>query len=84
VCLAVDHRPEGSRGGSGHVSLHGSGFVVGSIYMGRKLFDPNAKGVGVRAPAPDYRRPAEHLRGCFRQGELGLSETESAGGEQGV
>jgi epsilon-lactone hydrolase len=42
------------------LSLHGGGFVVGSMYTHRKLFGHLAKAVGARALAPDYRRPPEH------------------------
>jgi epsilon-lactone hydrolase len=42
-------------------AIHGGGFVVGSMYTHRKLFGHMAKQVGVRALAPDYRRPPEHL-----------------------
>jgi epsilon-lactone hydrolase len=42
-------------------SIHGGGFVVGSMYTHRKLFGHLAKAVGARALAPDYRRPPEHL-----------------------
>ena len=43
------------------LSIHGGGFVVGSMYTHRKLFGHIAKVAGVRALAPDYRRPPEHL-----------------------
>jgi monoterpene epsilon-lactone hydrolase len=43
------------------LSIHGGGFVVGSMYTHRKLFGHIAKAAGVRALAPDYRRPPEHL-----------------------
>jgi epsilon-lactone hydrolase len=42
------------------LSIHGGGFVVGSMYTHRKLFGHIAKAAGVRALAPDYRRPPEH------------------------
>jgi epsilon-lactone hydrolase len=43
------------------LSIHGGGFVVGSMYTHRKLFGHIAKAAGVRALAPNYRRPPEHL-----------------------
>jgi monoterpene epsilon-lactone hydrolase len=43
------------------LSIHGGGFVVGSMYTHRKLFGHIAKAAGVRALSPDYRRPPEHL-----------------------
>jgi epsilon-lactone hydrolase len=43
------------------LSIHGGGFVVGSMYTHRKLFGHLAKAVGARALALDYRRPPEHL-----------------------
>ena len=43
------------------LSIHGGGFVVGSMYTHRKLFAHIAKAAGVRALVPDYRRPPEHL-----------------------
>jgi monoterpene epsilon-lactone hydrolase len=43
------------------LSIHGGGFVVGSMYTHRKLFGHLAKAVGARALVVDYRRPPEHL-----------------------
>jgi acetyl esterase/lipase len=43
------------------LSIHGGGFVVGSMYTHRKLFGHIAKAAGARALSPDYRRPPEHL-----------------------
>jgi epsilon-lactone hydrolase len=43
------------------LSIHGGGFVVGSMYTHRKLFGHLAKAAGVRALAVDYRRPPEHV-----------------------
>ena len=43
------------------LSIHGGGFVVGSMYTHRKLFGHMTKATGARALAPDYRRPPEHV-----------------------
>jgi monoterpene epsilon-lactone hydrolase len=42
-------------------SIHGGGFVTGSMYTHRKLFGHLAKAAGVRALAVDYRRAPEHV-----------------------
>jgi epsilon-lactone hydrolase len=42
------------------LSLHGGGFVTGSIYTHRKLFGHLAKAIGAPALSVDYRRTPEH------------------------
>lgn len=53
--------PKGTAEDQVILSIHGGGFVVGSMYTHRKLFGHIAKVAGVRALAPDYRRPPEYL-----------------------
>jgi acetyl esterase/lipase len=53
--------PKGAAADRVILSIHGGGFVVGSMYTHRKLFGHLAKMVGARALAPDYRRPPEHM-----------------------
>jgi epsilon-lactone hydrolase len=43
------------------LSMHGGGFVTGSMYTHRKLFGHLAKAVGARGLVVDYRRPPEHI-----------------------
>jgi monoterpene epsilon-lactone hydrolase len=57
---AMSIRPKGAAEDRVILSMHGGGFVVGSMYTHRKLFGHIAKAAGVRALAPDYRRPPEH------------------------
>ncbi|HYX84989.1 MAG TPA: alpha/beta hydrolase [Gaiellales bacterium] len=59
--LAMWVMPKGAAEDRVILSIHGGGFVVGSMYTHRKLFGHLAKMVGARALVPDYRRPPEHL-----------------------
>jgi monoterpene epsilon-lactone hydrolase len=43
------------------LSLHGGGYVTGSIYTHRKLFAHIAKSIGCRALLVEYRRAPEHV-----------------------
>lgn len=43
------------------MSLHGGGYVTGSIYTHRKLFAHIAKAIGCRALLVEYRRAPEHV-----------------------
>lgn len=43
------------------LSIHGGGFVTGSMYTHRKLFGHLAKAIGARGLAVDYRRSPEHV-----------------------
>ena len=43
------------------LSIHGGGFVTGSMYTHRKLFGHLTKAVGARALALDYHRAPEHV-----------------------
>lgn len=43
------------------LSLHGGGYVTGSIYTHRKLFAHIAKAIGCRALLVEYRRAPEHV-----------------------
>jgi acetyl esterase/lipase len=52
--------PKGSAGDRVILSLHGGGFVSGSIYTHRKLFGHLAKAAGTRALLTEYRQAPAH------------------------
>jgi acetyl esterase/lipase len=52
--------PKGSAGNRVILSLHGGGFVSGSIYTHRKLFGHLAKAAGTRALLTEYRQAPAH------------------------
>jgi epsilon-lactone hydrolase len=52
--------PKGSAGDRVILSLHGGGFVSGSIYTHRKLFGHLAKAAGTRALLAEYRQAPAH------------------------
>lgn len=43
------------------LSIHGGGFVTGSMYTHRKLFGHTAKAIGARALIINFRRSPEHV-----------------------
>src|ERR671925_638404 len=51
---AMSITPKGAAEDRVILSIHGGGFVVGSMYTHRKLFGHIAKAVGARALAVDY------------------------------
>jgi epsilon-lactone hydrolase len=52
--------PKGSAEDRVILCLHGGGFLTGSIFTHRKLFDHVAKAVGARALLAEYRLTPEH------------------------